>query len=262
MKDYLNLGCGNRFYQDWVNIDFVSSQAAVRTHNLANGIPFENNSFSVVYHSHMLEHFTRSQAILFIRDCFRVLKPGGVIRVIVPDLQQLAEQYLEKLKAVEANATEETMADYEWSVIEMIDQMVRQKSGGEMLEYWQRPNIPNENLLVKRMGNEYLAFKKQQTGMLPTHPLPVNIRSKKNWFWRKKKLPNPTSFEESGEKHKWMYDRYSLKTLLQNAGFHNVRVMDATTSAIADWHNYHWLDLEDGKLRKPDSLIMEGIKSA
>ena len=59
---YLNLGCGSRFHEQWNNIDFKSNPPDVVGHNLLKGIPFENQTFEVVYHSHLLEHLKKKQA--------------------------------------------------------------------------------------------------------------------------------------------------------------------------------------------------------
>ena len=85
----LNLGCGGRFHPEWTNIDFYSSGGAVIAHDLNLGIPFPDSSFDVVYHSHVLEHFPKAKARRFIAECVRVLKPGGILRVVVPDLEDL-----------------------------------------------------------------------------------------------------------------------------------------------------------------------------
>jgi len=91
----LNLGCGQRFHPDWMNIDFVSHAPEVMAHDLTTGIPVPDNSADAVYHSHVLEHFSKSNGAAFIQECFRVLKPGGVLRVVVPDLEALALQYVQ-----------------------------------------------------------------------------------------------------------------------------------------------------------------------
>jgi predicted SAM-dependent methyltransferase len=58
---YLNLGCGSHYSTatEWTNLDFTSLDNNVIAHNLLTGIPFEDNSFDLVYHSHVLEHFSK-----------------------------------------------------------------------------------------------------------------------------------------------------------------------------------------------------------
>lgn len=55
-------------------------------HNLLYGIPFNNNSISNIFSSHFLEHLTGEQAVKLLKECNRVLKSGGVLRIIVPSL--------------------------------------------------------------------------------------------------------------------------------------------------------------------------------
>ncbi len=91
---YLNLGCGNRFDPNWINIVFFAYDKCVIQHNLHLGIPFPDNSFEMVYHSHLLEHFLKQDAAKFLIECFRVLKPGEIIRIAVPDLEAITKLYL------------------------------------------------------------------------------------------------------------------------------------------------------------------------
>ena len=94
----LNLGCGYRYHSDWTNINFVSTAENVIAHNLKDGIPFSDNSFDVVYHSHVLEHLSKSEAEPFLKECYRVIRPQGVLRVVVPDLEDIARMYLHSLE--------------------------------------------------------------------------------------------------------------------------------------------------------------------
>ena len=89
-----NLGCGSQICPDWINIDLVRTGPGVVAHDLSTGIPLPDASCEVVYHSHVLEHLRRPDARFFMRECFRVLKPGGILRVAVPDLEQICRQYL------------------------------------------------------------------------------------------------------------------------------------------------------------------------
>ena len=126
--DYLNLGCGYRFNSQWTNVDFISTGKDVTAHDLTKGVPFANNTFKLVYHSHLLEHFPKTQAESFIRECYRVLKPQGVLRIVVPDLEQIARIYLTAVE--KADSSPEWAANYEWILLELLDQMVRNKRGG------------------------------------------------------------------------------------------------------------------------------------
>ncbi len=118
--NFLNLGCGQRFHPDWTNIDFSSTNEGVIAHNLNQGIPFPDNFFDVVYHSHVLEHFSKAEAELFLKECYRVLRPKGIIRVVVPDLENIAKTYLTALEKIDSGDYE-WIANYEWILLEMFD---------------------------------------------------------------------------------------------------------------------------------------------
>jgi len=66
-----------------------------RVHDLTNGIPHTAESVDAIYSSHMLEHIDPASAELILRECHRVLKPGGVLRIVVPDLESAARAYVE-----------------------------------------------------------------------------------------------------------------------------------------------------------------------
>jgi SAM-dependent methyltransferase len=61
--------------------------------NLKRGIPFADGTSDAVYHSHLLEHFDRDDALDFLIECCRVLKPGALIRIVVPDLKTWVDAY-------------------------------------------------------------------------------------------------------------------------------------------------------------------------
>jgi predicted SAM-dependent methyltransferase len=88
---YLNLGCGNRYHPAWVNMDLHPRGRGVPIYDLAQGIPMDDSSFDVVYHSHVLEHIPSLAALPFIQECCRVLRPGGILRVVVPDLERICQ---------------------------------------------------------------------------------------------------------------------------------------------------------------------------
>ena len=244
----LNLGCGNRYHDSWTNIDFISANEKILAYDLKQGVPFNDYSFHAVYHSHLLEHFPKADAAKFMKECYRVLKPGGVIRIAVPNLEEIARQYLLNLdKAISGDT--EAQSRYDWIMLELFDQAVRNYSGGEMLQYWKQDPMPAEDFVIERLGSEVKGFLN-------------SIRSNGNGVSQSKitTAEQIGQFRLSGEIHQWMYDRFSLGKLLSQTGFNNVKVCKAHESSIPNFNNY-LLDLEpDGSVRKPDSLFMEAIK--
>lgn len=269
---YINLGCGSKFNEQWINVDFVSTGKDVIGYNLTKGIPFDNNSFTVAYHSHVLEHFTKADAEKFITECNRILKPKGILRIAIPDLEVIARNYIKFLDSSLAN----NIADkekYNWTMLEMYDQVVRAKGGGEMIDYIMDETKKNDDFLIERNGDEIKQLFANFRNISNNEP---EIKSSRRFIFTnlkeriKNKLINILLKEDvkaldigrfrlGGEIHQWMYDRYSLAELLKKQGFSNAKVVSATESQIPDWNTYN-LDVIDGKVRKPDSLFMEAIK--
>lgn len=270
--NYLNLGCGATFHKDWTNVDFVSTGENVMAHNLLAGVPFEAGKFDVVYHSHVLEHFPKEKAILFIKECHRVLKKGGIIRVAIPDLERIAKNYLKYLEE-SLNNVPKAPQKYEWSLLEMYDQVVRSEGGGEMIAFIQDESKQIDDFLLERNGHEAQLLidnlrKKEdassQTAISkPKFSLNLMARIKNKLIrmllkddYQKLKV---AQFRSQGEIHQWMYDRYSLKLLLEKCGFTDVKVVTAFTSSIPDWNSFE-LDGKNNLVRKPDSLFIEAKK--
>lgn len=276
----LNLGCGSRFHRQWVNVDWAPSAPGILVHDLRKPLPFEDKSFDIVYHSHVLEHFDRSDAERFLSECYRVCDVGGVIRVAVPDLEMIVTMYLQYLQGAIAGATG-AAERYEWMMLEMYDQVVRTHSGGEMLQYlshapdWLRP------FLSSRVGRSMLieVMSKPMNQNDLSARLKVGIREpRRAWryirkvitsflimmLWGKtgKEMFNEVLFRMQGENHRWMYDRYSLPKALELAGFQSATIVTAHQSRIDNWASYG-LDVDqDGAVYKPDSLFCEAVRAA
>lgn len=276
---YLNLGCGSHYDtgSEWINLDFVSSGPGVIAHNLLRGVPFENETFDFVYHSHVLEHFSKTDGEKLIEECFRVLKPGGTLRIAIPDLEQIAKNYIKFLEAgVQNPGDKQNRANYEWMLIEMYDQTVRNYSGGNMAKYIYQDHISNEEFMYQRIGEEGRALRQGYLNTKATHnsstPAGQGILSRAiasvKYRFRKmlinlldmdEKAHKIGKFRLGGEIHQWMYDRYSLANLLSLKGGEKIEVRTAFTSNIANWAAYG-IDGREGKVRKPDSLFIEAIK--
>lgn len=88
----LHLGSGRFPKAGWVNIDLIGVPADVPW-NLARGIPFPPGCADAVFHEHLLEHLPLAAGYRLLRECARVLKPGGVLRLGVPDVGAYLRAY-------------------------------------------------------------------------------------------------------------------------------------------------------------------------
>jgi predicted SAM-dependent methyltransferase len=269
VKDFLNLGCGSRFHPEWTNLDIHPSSAGVRRWDLQEELPFPDESFDLVYHSHVLEHFSRPDGLSFLQRCLRVLRSGGTIRVAVPDLERIARLYIEALEK-SLNGDPVWRERYEWILLEMYDQTVRNYSGGEMLSYMQRDPMPEREFVAGRMGCELTASAVPQSKSPSAGVGGYGLNALWAYFSRKLarlalgpeglRAHDMGRFRLSGEIHSWMYDRYSLAALLVRAGFASPRQVQALESAIPGWSGYNLDTQPDGSVYKPDSLYMEALR--
>jgi SAM-dependent methyltransferase len=110
-------------------------------HDLTRGIPLPDESADVVYHSHVLEHIDREKVAAFQAEVRRVLKPGGVQRVVVPDLEILVRRYLASLEVARAAARNGSGAPsaHDASVCDLLEQGVRKEAAAaRSLTGWKR----------------------------------------------------------------------------------------------------------------------------
>jgi predicted SAM-dependent methyltransferase len=92
----LHLGCGARnFGSGWVHID-GGEHPHLHSRNVA-WLPFADDAVDLIYASHLLAYFDRQEAADVLLEWRRVLKPGGVLRLAVPDFEVLARLYVEGL---------------------------------------------------------------------------------------------------------------------------------------------------------------------
>lgn len=79
---------------------FVANWSGIIRCDVSKGIHYGNDSVDKIYSSHLLEHIPKNRGVFFIKECYRVLKRGGVMRLVVPDLFFHAEQYVETTRAL------------------------------------------------------------------------------------------------------------------------------------------------------------------
>ena len=271
----LNVGCGRTYHPDWCNLDLESNDPRVIRHDVTRGLPFADEQFDAVYHSHVLEHLKPEDGAAMIRECYRVLKPGGVLRIVVPDLERIARLYLEMHELAWAG-DEQARTDYNWIKLELLDQLVREYSGGRMGRYMADPDIQNSDFVRSRVGDEFWICREPEG--VETHSPRDSMRKRLSRNWRNVRESIVRSvtrlllgsdaveamdeglFRSRGEIHRWMYDRFSLKELCQQTGFVDFRVCAADESDIEDFEQFE-LDTSGTEVRKPDSLFVECRKT-
>jgi predicted SAM-dependent methyltransferase len=129
-KIKLNLGCGSVRPGGWVNTDSswnahlqrlpvvgTAVRKVFRTveynnnnlvyMNLNKRWKYSDNSVDIVYASHLFEHLTLASADLFLKEAYRTLKPGGIIRLVVPDLYKICKRYIQEYESGTAENTTE-----------------------------------------------------------------------------------------------------------------------------------------------------------
>lgn len=91
----LQLGTGSNVYDGWLNTDiydFMRSKEVVYL-DVRKPFPLPDNAFDVVFSEHMIEHMSYADGLRCLRECRRVLRSGGRIRVATPSLDRLVRLY-------------------------------------------------------------------------------------------------------------------------------------------------------------------------
>ncbi|MBI3351106.1 MAG: methyltransferase domain-containing protein [Nitrospirae bacterium] len=89
----LHLGCGKRHILGFVHIDAVDYPHVDHISTIDNLSFIQDNSVDLIYNCHVLEHFKRRDVERVLREWYRVLNPGGILRISVPDFARLCEVY-------------------------------------------------------------------------------------------------------------------------------------------------------------------------
>lgn len=258
-RPLVNLGCGRRRHPDWTNCDLEPAGPDVIACDVRRPLPFEPASCDAVYAAHVLEHLTPGEARRLVAEIHRVLRPAGIVRIVVPDLEGIARAYLASLERAAATDSPEHHWQHRWMTLELLDQLVRDSSGGLMRRWWSCDPVPARGFIEDRLGEEAtagiaaVAAEREAVGREP--PEPETIFASEPATARAK-----ARFADRGELHRWMYDRVSLARLLTEAGFRDLGPTHAAASRIPGFAAACLDTTTDGRPRKPDSLYVEGVR--
>ena len=90
----INLGSGHWKLEGWVNVDIDAESEPDVCANLAGGLPFASGIAGLMHTEDFIDQLELEKAKEFLDECHRILAPGGVLRVLTPDMQKLAYLYL------------------------------------------------------------------------------------------------------------------------------------------------------------------------
>ncbi len=257
---------GRVLTEEWTNVKF-SVLAQPDVDNMyyvdisAKPLPFPNSSFDAVNAYHVFEHLTPREGEAFALDILGVLKPGGIFRISVPDLEQNCRKYLHYLAKAVQEPTDQNLSRYKWSAMEIYEQMIRDKSGGLMAEairsgdydeeylnewysdvfrpFFQKGGTDNRNAVLVDTKKTVL---QQLMRVTPKRVYRALSRRIKNVLITSV-APDETVLARrhplvTKEAVRWQYDRLSLRLLVEKVGFVEFKQMTFKDSDINQWDQY------------------------
>ena len=89
----LHIGSGGHCAEGWLNCDLLPFHLSEVVLDATRRFPFPNESFDFIYSEHMIEHVSFLEGAAMLRECFRVMRPGGVVRISTPRLGFLLDLF-------------------------------------------------------------------------------------------------------------------------------------------------------------------------
>jgi predicted SAM-dependent methyltransferase len=89
----LHVGCGPTRLPGWVNVDLAGRLRVDLALDVRKRLPFPDGAIEAVFTEHLLEHLRYQEAELFVSETARVLRPGGIVRIVTPDFGRYARAY-------------------------------------------------------------------------------------------------------------------------------------------------------------------------
>ena len=89
----INLGCGPSPMDGWVNVDIARGPRIDVVWDLRSPLPFADNSCSAIFCEHVIEHLSKKDGEKLLGECYRILQPGGVVRLSTPDAERFLRSY-------------------------------------------------------------------------------------------------------------------------------------------------------------------------
>ena len=90
----LHIGCGPFHMTGWMNTDLPPNSHMDFPLDISRPLPFPDNYFHAIYGAEVIEHIPLAEGRLFFQEARRILRPGGVLRLTTPDLENICRIFL------------------------------------------------------------------------------------------------------------------------------------------------------------------------
>lgn len=107
----LQIGCGSNMLAGWFNTDYIPGPGRIHL-DASETFPFPENCFNCVFSEHAIEHIHYRDALAMLKECHRVLKPGGRIRIATPNLRVYADFLKPDLSQIQIDCIEYFFNDW------------------------------------------------------------------------------------------------------------------------------------------------------
>lgn len=167
-KVLINLGSGDWECEGWTNLDYSNEwySQAHKGHSFKeydirhDDIPYDNNTVDAIYCSHVIEHIEDEHDEKMLKECHRVLKPGGVLRIACPDAEFLYN--MSKLGKDWWVWRKSWCADFDvnWDSLRPVDLLVREVATPRMKGFgYLEEEFPDYNNEFENMSmEEFLSY--------------------------------------------------------------------------------------------------------
>ena len=228
--------------------DFVPIDAQAQRIDLLAALPFESRSLDAIYGYHVLEHLDLHEARRFLAECLRVLAPGGWLRVSTPDFVGHLRAYLQCLADARRRPEDpRARARLEFTRMLLLDQRVRRRSGGRMLELLRATEV-DRDLATRVLGltGPWLLDVARGARHAPTRSgasaAPMLRRTiaaiRRRLAFRRRAPWWQRDCRETRELEISNWDEVSLVRELRGAGFEDVAVASTGSSRLPGWRDF------------------------
>lgn len=120
----LQIGAQCNSINGWLNVDILPKDRQTAYMDATKPFPFNTNSFDFIFSEHMIEHISFKEGEFMLKECYRVLKPGGKIRISTPNLAFLIALYTAPKEQLHQEYVSESVKRYFKSDVPMLDTIV------------------------------------------------------------------------------------------------------------------------------------------